>query len=66
VLSRFVDACSADDRIVAACLRGSRARGEADEYSDLDLCVITRDEAFENVMAERAEFVRQLGEPVFM
>ena len=66
MLSRFVDACSADDRIVAACLRGSRARGEADEYSDLDLCVITRDEAFENVMAERAEFVRQLGEPVFM
>jgi predicted nucleotidyltransferase len=66
VVSRFVAACSADDRIVAACLRGSRARGEADEYSDLDLCVITRDDAFENVMAERAAFVRQLGEAVFM
>ena len=65
-LSRFVDACSADDRIVAAFLFGSRARGEADEYSDLDLCVITRDEALENVMAQRAAFVRQLGEPVFM
>jgi predicted nucleotidyltransferase len=66
VVSRFVDACSADDRIVAAFLRGSRARGEADQYSDLDLCVITRDEAFESVMAERAALVRQLGEPVFM
>jgi predicted nucleotidyltransferase len=66
VVSRFVEACSADDRIVAAFLRGSRARGEADEYSDLDLCVITKDEAIENVMAERAAFVRQLGEPVFM
>ena len=66
VVSRFVEACSADDRIVAAFLCGSRARGEADEYSDLDLGVITRDEAFENVMAERAAFVRQLGEPVFI
>jgi predicted nucleotidyltransferase len=66
VVSRFVDACSADDRVVAAFLRGSHARGEADEYSDLDLCVITRDEAFESVMAERATFVRQLGEPLFM
>jgi len=66
VVSRFVDACSADDRIVAGFLRGSRARGEADEYSDLDLCVITRDEALENVMAEREAFIGQLGEPVFI
>jgi hypothetical protein len=28
--------------------------------------VITKDDAFENVMAEREAFVRQLGEPVFM
>jgi streptomycin adenylyltransferase len=28
--------------------------------------VITSDDALENVMAERAAFVRQLGEPVFM
>jgi predicted nucleotidyltransferase len=66
VVSRFVEACSADDRIVAAFIYGSRARGEADEYSDLDLCVITRDEAFENVKAEREVFVFQLGEPVFI
>ena len=66
VVSRFVEACSADDRIVAAFLCGSCARGEADAYSDLDLAVITSDEALENVMAERAAFVRQLGEPMFM
>jgi len=66
VVSRFVEACSADDRIVAAFLCGSRARGEADEYSDLDLGVITRDDPLENVMAERAVFVCQLGEPVFV
>jgi predicted nucleotidyltransferase len=66
VVSRFVEACSADHRIVAALLFGSHARGEADEYSDLDLGVITSDDALENVMAERRAFVRQLGEPVFM
>ncbi len=66
MVSRFADACSADDRIVAALLCGSRARGEADEYSDLDLCVITRDDAFENVIAERESLVGQLGELVFI
>jgi predicted nucleotidyltransferase len=66
MVSRFVEACSADDRIVAAFLYGSRATGEADEYSDLDLGVITKDDALENVMAERAAFARQLGQPVFM
>jgi len=66
VVSRFVDACSADDRIIAALLYGSNAKSEADEYSDLDLCVITRDEAFENLIAEREAFIRQLGEPLFI
>lgn len=66
VVSRFVEACSVDDRIVAAFLCGSHARGEADEYSDVDLGVITKDDALENVMAERVAFVRQLGQPVFM
>jgi predicted nucleotidyltransferase len=66
VVSRFVDACSVDDRIIAALLSGSRARSEADEYSDLDLCMITTDEAFEKVLAEREGFIRQLGEPLFI
>ena len=66
VVSRFVEACSADDRIVAAFVCGSHARGEADEHSDVDLGVITRDDALEDVVSGRAAFVRQLGEPVFM
>ena len=61
-----MEACSSDDRIVAAFLCGSRARGEADEYSDLDLGVITRDDALESLIAERAAFVGQLGQPVFI
>ena len=65
VISRFVDACSTDERILAAFLDGSRATDEADEYSDLDLYVITTDEALEKVIAERGSLIRHLGEPVF-
>jgi hypothetical protein len=66
VVARFVDACSADDRVVAAFLAGSRARSEADEYSDLDLCVITTDDAAESFTDELTGFIRQLGEPIFV
>jgi predicted nucleotidyltransferase len=66
VIERFVELCSADERIVAAFLGGSHARGEADEYSDLDLCLITTDEAFEEVVAGRAAIIEQLGEPLFL
>jgi hypothetical protein len=60
------EACSADDRIVAAFLGGSRARGEADEYSDLDIRLVTRDDAFDDVMADRDALLRRLGEPLFI
>ena len=49
-----------------AFLGGSYARGAADVYSDLDLYVITADGAYKDFFAERAAFVRQLGEPVFL
>jgi predicted nucleotidyltransferase len=66
VIERFVDLCSADERIVAAFLGGSRARGEADEYSDIDLCLITTDEAYEEVVSDRQDIIEQLGEPLFL
>jgi predicted nucleotidyltransferase len=66
VISRFIDACSADDRIVAAFLAGSYATGTADGYSDLDLGVITTDEAFADVIADRRALVSQLGDPLFL
>ena len=66
VIHRFVQACSADERIVAAFLGGSVARGEADEFSDLDLCLITKDDALEEVKAGRADLIRTLGEPLFL
>ena len=66
VIARFIDACAADDRIVAAFLAGSNALGTADAYSDLDLGVITTDAGFADVIAERRALISRLGEPLFL
>src|SRR5438105_457538 len=66
VLQRFVEACEPDERIIAAFLGGSFAGGKADEYSDLDIYLITTDEAYEDFFAQRQAFMRKLGEPVFL
>lgn len=65
-VDRFVSACLADDRVVAAFLGGSYAKGYADAYSDLDLCVITTDQSFENFFSTREAFLRSLGDLVFL
>lgn len=54
VISCFVEVCTADDRIIAALVGGSYARGDADEYSDIDLCLIATDEAWEEVLQRHA------------
>jgi len=66
LLDRFIEICSNDERIVAAFLGGSHAKGEADAFSDVDLCVIARDEAFDELVAEQARLVGRLGEPLFV
>jgi predicted nucleotidyltransferase len=66
ILDRFLLACQADERIIAAFLIGSNAKGKADEHSDLDLYAVTTDEAFNDFVTMRESFVRQLGEPAFM
>ena len=65
-LQRFQVACEQDGRIVAAFLGGSFARGKVDEWSDLDIYLITTDDGYEEFFAERQAFVRQLGEPVLV
>lgn len=65
-LDRFVNACEQDDRVVAAFLGGSHGRGEADAYSDVDLCVIAKDDAYEALVRDRAGFVGRLGTPLFL
>ncbi len=66
VVDRFIAACRVDQRIVAAFLGGSYAQDKADTFSDLDLYVITTDEAYEPFLAERESFIRLLGEPLFL
>ena len=66
VASRFLAACQADDRIVAAFLGGSYARNDADKFSDLDLYFVTTDKAYEDFLIEKESFVRRLGEPIFL
>lgn len=66
VLNRFITACRADERVVAAFLGGSYAKGTADAYSDLDLYLITTDETYEDFLAERESFIRLLGKPLFL
>jgi len=66
LIARFADACSSDDRVVAAFVGGSIARREADRFSDLDLCLVTTDEAADDVFADRAAIVARLGAPLFL
>lgn len=66
ILDRFVAACRADGRVVAAFLGGSYARGAADEYSDLDFSLIVTDEAYDDFFAGRRAFLQHLGDLVFI
>jgi hypothetical protein len=66
IVDRFLKACQQDDRILAAFLGGSYARGTADEFSDLDLYLITTDEDFDNFLADRRAFIGTLGKPAFL
>jgi predicted nucleotidyltransferase len=66
VMDRFVTACQEDERVAAAFLYGSYAAGTADRYSDLDLFLITSDEAYADFLASRETFMRLLGEPLFL
>jgi predicted nucleotidyltransferase len=64
-VERFVSACQADERVVAAFLGGSNVKGYADAYSDIDLCVIMTDPSFEDFINQKEAFLRSLGELVF-
>jgi predicted nucleotidyltransferase len=66
VLQRFIEACRDDPRVLAAFLGGSFAGGTADEYSDLDIYLVTTSEAYDDFFSERHSFMRRLGEPVFL
>jgi predicted nucleotidyltransferase len=66
VVRSFAAECARDERIVAAFVGGSVARGTADPHSDLDLCVVTTDDRFNDVYEDRRSIVAALGTPLFL
>jgi len=54
-----------DIRAVGLVVGGSLARGGVDFYSDLDLYVVVRDGAFEDIFAERNSTAEAVGLPLF-
>lgn len=66
VLNRFVAAAQSNSHILAAVLHGSHARGAADPWSDIDLGLVVADDGYDDFLAGREMFVRQLGEPLFL
>jgi predicted nucleotidyltransferase len=65
LLGRAVARLRDDARVVGLVLGGSLARGAADPYSDVDLYVVVRDEAFAEVLAERRAVAEAVGSPLF-
>lgn len=66
ILKRFDAVCRADPRVVAAFLGGSYATGKADAHSDLDLYLVTTDEAYAAFITGKEDFIRQLGAQLFL
>jgi hypothetical protein len=66
IVDRFISACQGDDRIIAGFLGGSYARKAADPFSDLDLYLITTDEAYDDFHKNRYAWMLNLGKPVFL
>jgi len=65
-VEQLVDTCSADARVVALFEGGSRARGESDEHSDIDVTVLVADDALDGMLADKELFVRSIGDALFV
>ncbi len=61
-LVRIVEVLRAEPRVLAAWLYGSHGRGDADEYSDLDVWVVTED--VEGLLADWPTLADRLGDAV--
>lgn len=61
VLLRLFEAAAADERIRALRVRGSLARGTADEHSDVDTRIWIADGDYDTVLAELPAIVRSFG-----
>lgn len=64
LLLRIVDLLRAEPRVLAAWLYGSHGRGQADEYSDLDVWVVAED--VDGLLADWPALAGRLGEVVLI
>jgi hypothetical protein len=64
VLKNAIDYFAEDDRVPGLFISGSIVSGTMDEYSDIDLDVIVRDDEFESVFSERDRAVESIGRPL--
>jgi hypothetical protein len=65
LVERLRDFATRDERIVACWVQGSIADGTADALSDVDAYILARDEACENLFAERRTIAERLGPVLF-
>jgi len=62
MLSKCISLLQTDHRIEGAYVVGSMADGTADEYSDIDLYVVVKEEHYAEVYGERFEFAKHIGD----
>jgi predicted nucleotidyltransferase len=63
---RLVQLTEGDSRIEALLIYGSRAGGSADQFSDLDVGLVTADDAFDEVVADVRGMLDKLGTPLLL
>ena len=66
LVERLVEICAHDERVVAVIEGGSRARGEADEHSDIDVSVIVVDDAYAEILGAKPAFVDSITDALFV
>ncbi len=65
-LAAFAAHCAVDDRVLAAFVGGSFATGRVDAFSDLDLYVLIRPDAYDDFLATHRAFFAGFATPVFL
>lgn len=60
-LANALPRLQADNRLLGVAAGGSYIHGQMDEYSDLDLVLVARDDAIETVLPQRWDVARHLG-----
>ena len=66
LIDRVVEVSTRDPRVVAVFEGGSRARGEADEHSDVDITIVADDGSLDDLRTGKDAFVRSIGNALFV